>query len=50
VLGWEDDIKTYLIEIERELDSLGSEQGPVAGSCEYGNEPSDSINGGVMTS
>jgi hypothetical protein len=28
------------------LDSSGSEQGPVAGSCEYGNEPSGCIKGG----
>jgi len=27
------------------LDSSGSGQGPVAGSCEHGNEPSDSIKG-----
>jgi hypothetical protein len=25
------------------LDSSGSEQGPVAGSCEHGNEPSGSV-------
>jgi hypothetical protein len=25
------------------LDSSGSTQGPVAGSCEHGNEPSGSI-------
>jgi hypothetical protein len=24
------------------VDSVGSEQGPVAGFCEHGNEPSDS--------
>jgi hypothetical protein len=28
------------------LDSSGSGQGPVAGCCEHGNEPSDSIKGG----
>jgi hypothetical protein len=28
------------------LDSSDSRQGPVAGSCEYGNEPSGSIRGG----
>jgi hypothetical protein len=27
------------------LDSSGSEQGPVVGSCERGNEPSCFING-----
>jgi hypothetical protein len=26
------------------LDSSGSGQGPVAGSCEHGNEPSGSMN------
>jgi hypothetical protein len=29
-----------------ELDASGSGQGPVAGSCIHGNEPSGSINGG----
>jgi hypothetical protein len=28
------------------LDSSGSGEGPVAGSCEHGNEPSGSIKGG----
>jgi hypothetical protein len=28
------------------LDRSGSGQGQVAGTCEYGNEPSDSINCG----
>jgi hypothetical protein len=28
------------------LDSCGSEYGPVAGSCEHGNEHSASIKGG----
>jgi len=28
------------------LDSSGSGKGPVAGSCEQGNEPSGSIKGG----
>jgi hypothetical protein len=28
------------------LDSSGFEQGPVAGSCEHGDEPSGSIEGG----
>jgi hypothetical protein len=30
----------------RGLDSSGSGQGPVAGCCEHGNEPSGSIKGG----
>jgi hypothetical protein len=30
----------------RRLDSSGSRQGPKTGSCERGNEPSGSINGG----
>jgi hypothetical protein len=30
------------------LDSSGSGQGPVAGYCEHGNEPSGSIKGGVF--
>jgi hypothetical protein len=29
-----------------ELDASGSGQGPVAGCCEHGNEPSGSIKGG----
>jgi hypothetical protein len=28
------------------LDSSESEQGPVAGCCEHGNEPSSSVKGG----
>jgi hypothetical protein len=28
------------------VDASGSEQGPVAGSCKQGNEPSDPIKGG----
>jgi hypothetical protein len=28
-----------------ELNACGSEQGPVAGSCEHGNDPSGSIKG-----
>jgi hypothetical protein len=28
------------------MDASASEQGPVAGSCEYGKEPSGSIKGG----
>jgi hypothetical protein len=31
---------------ECELDSSGSGQGPMAGSCEHDNEPSGSIKGG----
>jgi hypothetical protein len=27
------------------VDASGSEQGPVTGPCEHGNEPSDSIKG-----
>jgi hypothetical protein len=30
------------------LDSSGSGQGPVAGSCQHGNEHSRSIKGGVL--
>jgi hypothetical protein len=43
---WEDNIKMDLREIRidgGELDSAGSEYGPVAGFCEYGNEPSGYI-------
>jgi hypothetical protein len=44
---WKDNIKMYLKEIGWEgLDSSGSGQGPVAGCCEHGNEPSGSIKGG----
>jgi hypothetical protein len=42
----EDNIKLDLREIGidgGQLDSAGSGQGPIAGFCEYGNEPSDSI-------
>jgi hypothetical protein len=28
------------------LDASGSGEGPVAGSCEHDNEPSDSVRGG----
>jgi hypothetical protein len=28
------------------VDSSGTGQGPIAGCCEHGNEPSDSIKGG----
>jgi hypothetical protein len=44
--SFEDNIKMDLIEIESVrtwLDSSGSGQGPVAGCCEYGNEPSVSV-------
>jgi hypothetical protein len=42
---WEDNIKMDLREtgFEGGLDSSSSRQGPVAGSCEHGNEPSGSI-------
>ena len=46
-LRWEDNIKMNLREVgwEQRLDrsGSGSAQGQVAGSCEYGNEPSGSI-------
>jgi hypothetical protein len=44
----EDNIKMYLKNREGgcELDSCGSRQGPVAGSCEDGNETLGSIKGG----
>jgi hypothetical protein len=32
------------------LDSSGSRQRPVVGSCEHGNERSDFINGGEFSS
>jgi hypothetical protein len=43
--GWEDNIKMKLRErLGRfALDTCGSRQGQVAGSCEHGNEPSVSI-------
>jgi hypothetical protein len=41
---WEDNIKMDLREIGfGDVDSLGSGQGHVVGSCEHGNEPSGSI-------
>jgi hypothetical protein len=42
---WEDNTKMDLREIGfgDVLDSLGSGQGQMAGSCEHGNEPSFSI-------
>jgi hypothetical protein len=45
---WEDNIRKDHRKIRVRvcgLDSLGSEQGPVAGFCEHGNEPSGSIKG-----
>lgn len=41
---WEDNIGRYLREPECGLDPFGSDQGPVAGSCKYGNEPPGSTN------
>jgi hypothetical protein len=42
-LRWEDNIKVDLKEIVCENDdSFGSGEGPVAGSCECGNDPSGS--------
>jgi hypothetical protein len=43
---WDDNIKMYLREIGlrgKEWIHLGSGKGPVAGSCEHGNESSGSI-------
>jgi hypothetical protein len=40
-----DNIKKDLEETDRELNSSGSGQGPVAGSCEYCLKPSDSVKG-----
>jgi hypothetical protein len=42
---WEDNIKMDLSEVGwgHGLDQSGSGQGQVAGSCEYGDEPSGSI-------
>jgi hypothetical protein len=45
---WEDNIKIYLRVIRALVfgfDSSGSEDGPVTGSFEYGNEVSSSIKG-----
>jgi hypothetical protein len=44
---WENNIKIYLRETRRDcrLDSFGSEQGPVMGSSEYGNESSSFMKG-----
>jgi hypothetical protein len=44
---WEDSVWMDLREIGWEcMDSSSSGYGPVAGCCEYGNEPSGSIKGG----
>jgi hypothetical protein len=41
---WEDNIRLIIREIWCEgVDTSDSQQGPVAGSCEYGNEPPGSI-------
>jgi hypothetical protein len=45
-LKWEDNIKMYLREIAYgsvDCSALAQDKGPVAGSCERGNEPSGSI-------
>jgi hypothetical protein len=44
---WEDNIRMDLQAMvgRHGLDSSGSGQGPVAGSCEHSNEPSGSIKG-----
>jgi hypothetical protein len=46
--SWKDSIRMDLREIgwESRLDSSGSGEGPVAGSCEHGNETSGSIKAG----
>jgi hypothetical protein len=50
---WEDGIRMDLREIgwgrERGMDSPGSGQGPVAGCCEHGDEPSGSGPTGSVT-
>jgi hypothetical protein len=43
--GREDNIKIHLKEFGCGLNSSDSAQGPVAGSCEHGNEPSGSMKG-----
>jgi hypothetical protein len=45
---WEDNIKMDLrkIHLVCGLNSSGSRWGPIVGSCEHGNEPSGSIEGG----
>jgi hypothetical protein len=42
---WEDNVKMDFREIGMEGDSNGLGWGPVAGSCERGNEPSGSMKG-----
>jgi hypothetical protein len=46
--GWEENIKLDLRDQWRELDSAGSGYGPVAGFCEYGDEPSGSMKKGYF--
>jgi hypothetical protein len=49
---WEDGIRMYLREIDLEgcgLDSTGSGQGPVAGCCQCGDEPSGSCTTELVT-
>jgi hypothetical protein len=43
---WEDNVKLDLTEIWFGVDSSGSGYGPVADSCEHGNEPFGSTEGG----
>jgi hypothetical protein len=46
---WEENIGMNLREIGMHgLDSCGSGQGPVAGSCEHGNEPSSPIKADIF--
>ena len=51
---WEDNMKMDLYEVGEGLwglDGVGSGEGQVAGTCEYGNEPSGSKNvGNFLTS
>jgi len=47
-LRWEDNIKMDLKGVGCGFDSSGSGWGPVASSCEHGNEPSGSIKGGEV--
>jgi len=42
---WEDNIRMDLQKIGCGMDSSGSGQGPVVGSCEHSNEPLGSIKG-----
>jgi hypothetical protein len=43
---WVDNIKMYLV---CGVESSGSGQGPAAGSCENGNETSDSTKTAILT-